>query len=164
MERLETSLPGNMKKLLIITLLAFTSLAFAEPTHPLLTIQQECDLYNAISALDLGCIKVIDGKPQSVPFLFPGSVRFSLSIDASLVRPKVDAYAAATSATRGRLDPKSEKTNATEEAVTKELYPIFHKIDADTPVLQKISLADLNLDSNFIPIQILVALKPIIQE
>ena len=41
---------------------------------------------------------------------------------------------------------------------------LFPRPDPDTPALQKVALSDLNLDANPIPIQILVALKPVIQQ
>ena len=95
-----------MKHIIAIALLAFTASAFAQATHPLLTTQEECDLSNAVSSLDAGCSKVIDGKPQTVPYTFSGAVRFALAIDAGLVKPKLDAYLVASASVRARLDPE----------------------------------------------------------
>lgn len=154
----------------ILILATLSAVAFAaEPSAtPVVTLQDEVELYGAITSLDRGATKVIDGKPQGVPFTFSASVRFALALDASMVKQKAEAYQNAANATRARLDPKGAPDHASENSITQailaELQPVFAKADPLPPALQKISLADLNLDANPIPLDTLTKLRLIIQQ
>lgn len=157
----------------IICVLAVLSTAlFAQPatpvTTPIVTVQDEVELYGAITSLDRGATKVIDGKPQAVPFTFSASVRFTLALDASMVKQKAEAYQNAANATRARIDPKGSPDRPSENSITQailaELAPVFAKQDPLPPPLQKIALADLNLDANPIPFDTLTKLRLIIQQ
>ena len=157
-----------MKRLPVALLFAAAaSAAFAETPAPMVapvTLQDEIELYSAITSLDRGTTKVIDGKPQQVPYTFSGPTRFALSIDAGLVKAKAEAYQNTALSVRSRLDPKSTNDNASVAAVSAELNPVFSKVDASPPTFQKIPLADLNLDANPIPFDTLTKLKLIIQQ
>lgn len=140
----------------------------AEPAPvvtPAITVQQEVELYNAITALDRGTTKVIDSKPQAVPFTFSAVTRYTLAIDAGLVKPKAEAYEATALSIRAEIAPKgTEISNEQQQQLSAKLTPLFQKDDPLPPSLQKVSLADLNLDANPISIDVLTKLKPIIQQ
>lgn len=151
-----------------LSAVAFAQTAAPAPAPAIVTLQDEVELYGAITSLDRGATKVIDGKPQGVPFTFSASVRFALALDASMVKLKAEAYQNAANATRARLDPKGAPDHASENSITQailaELQPVFAKADPLPPALQKIALADLNLDANPIPLDTLTKLRLIIQQ
>lgn len=145
---------------------ALSAAAFAQstpPSVPVLTVQQEVELYNAIKSLDQGTVKVIDGKPQAVPFVFSSATRFAMALDAAAVKPKVEAYQTTAVAAQARLDPSGKNEPTSQAKLNAELMPLYLDVDKTGPVvLQKVALADLNLDANPIGMDTLTKLKLII--
>src|SRR5580692_5063656 len=92
--------------------LAQTPIPTPNAASSAITVQDEVELYSAITSLDRGTTKVIDGKPQQVPFTFSGPTRFALSIDAGLVKAKAEAYQNTALSVRSRIDPKGANDNA----------------------------------------------------
>lgn len=149
-----------MKYLILALLPAF---AFAAPAP--LTFQQEVGLYNAITALDSGGTKNVDGKSTPFSFEFSGATRATLARDLVAVTPAANALSKVQvqrtlEISGGKpVDPNDAVTNAKiNAAITAE----FEKVDPNAPTLITISSADLRLDTNPISFKIQALLAPII--
>lgn len=160
----------TINRLIAILFAATAAVCFAQsaPAPAPITLQDEIELYNAITSLDKGTVKMVEGKPQAVPFVFSAATRFALGIDASLVKIKAEAYQNTATAIKAQIDPKGSPDkpaeNGVAQAMTAALMPLYTKADPTPPAFQRIPLADLNLDANPIPLDTLTKLRLIIQQ
>lgn len=148
----------------ILLVLSFALAAFSAQAAPL-TVQQEVSLYDAITALDQGGVKNVDGKAAAYQFDFSAHTRIALSRNLVLVQPAQAAIAKVRAQkvlefTGGKpADDKDASLNAKVElAIRAEL----EKDDPKSPKLEMISEADLKLDTNIIPFKTQAGLAPII--
>lgn len=162
-----------MKTALYVSLfLAPSVAAFAAdtPSNPfMITVRQEVELFQAITALDQGGSKIIDGKEAHIPFQFSSGVRWTLSGDLDSVKGAYDRFESLSSQKQGEEAAKQKKDDMAAQAkmnaaVDADLTAILNMAADPQPKIKKVSLADLQLDTNPIPMSILTKLRPIISE
>lgn len=161
-----------MKRLITASLVLFVAPLIPAQAASLppdtLTVRQEVELFTAISALDKGGSKLIDGKEAHVPFVLTAATRWTLSYDSSLVKADAENFTTLRDSIVGKIagaqakdDPAaSAKMNA---QVDKELTPILDAAGRSL-TFHKVSLADLSLDTNPIDVSTLTGLRPIISD
>lgn len=159
------------KNLLLSLILAAPIAAFAQSSSaPKLTVRECVELYGALTTLDKGGSKVVDGKEAHVPFIFASTVRWTLSCDESAVKVIAEDFNANKARIVGEVASRQTKDDPSASAkfdagVDKELEPILKGAAPDPqPVLKKVSLADLALDTNNVDIATLSGLRPIISD
>ncbi len=164
-----TKSPMKLPTTVLLALLAAPLAAFAD-TAPKLTVRQAVELFSALSALDKGGSKVIDGKEAHVPFAFPSTVRWTLASDKAAVKAVAEQFNETKDAIVGDIAAKQSKDDPSatakfNAAVDKALEPILSAPVPDPqPALKKVSLADLQTDTNPIDIDVLTELRPIISD
>lgn len=138
---------------------------------PSLTLRSAVELYQSIKALDAGGMKIVDGKETHVPFQFSGATRWALRLNLIAVKDQVEAE----NSTKDSIiadcmakEPKDEQPmimqTKVQAAADKQLDPILNAAVDPAPVLKKIPFADLQPDTNPIPVGVLEGLTPILTE
>lgn len=166
------------KKALLVSLFSFVAcFAHAAPTpKDQLTVRQAVDLFTALKSLKDGGSKVVDGKESHVPFVLSGTVRWALSGNVTLLNDTADRFVAARDSIAAQVAGAQKKDDQAAQAklnaeVEKELEPILSQgatTGKGEPIvvadLKKISLSDLQLDTNPIDVATLSALRLIISD
>lgn len=156
----------NLPRLLTVAIAAVCSLSAAETApKPPLTFNQEVGLYNAITALDQGGIRNVDGKAAQVAFDFTAHTRLALVRDLQAVTPAFMAIDKTRAAklleiTGGRAIDKDDPVVNAKMSVA--MQAALDTADPAAPRLETITEGDLKLDSNPIPMRLQALLGPII--
>lgn len=153
---------------LFALLAAAVSPAAAQVT---LTVEQEVNLFRALSAMDTGAVKIIDNKAVTVPFDLSADTRFTLAKDLLLVTPDAKAFEQArVSESNGDFPTITDKDgnkvqNTADPAANVKFQAAMQKIAERKAALQLETVArgDLKLDTNPFPTQVLAGLMPIIR-